>query len=351
VRFSPFESSNLLFDCDREDDISWFFGLPHEARLACVRSRVGEGENVAKLISHAVNNQLKTGEVTEEQLCEIITDYVVNPKLKEFYCSDDIADYIERRDLESLWELVLKVPKNASLILLEHLPESAGLGTTSIPANVLDGLNDRQLSSLLDRKDIKLEELRKKIFWEADESQSRSFVTLAAVSHNFNLSHDEFALILSKPMKERIRYIDLAAAAQDLSLCINRAICDVSSALKGVTWKNLAYPFDHRIYENFEDRLQRLEGYEHEVELRELRLYMLANVAVPWNSTYVGSRPSGKLAFLADKVVDGDTWATFMAFVEAWGDGWRGKQLERYLPRIEELDEMDSGWEEPDNEG
>jgi hypothetical protein len=201
VRFSGLEDSNTLFDYYSRGNMSWFFELPHEARLACVRSLATDGEMVAKLISHAVDNQLKTGAVTKEELCEIISDYVVKPRFKEYYDRPDEMSYYgvhtKQEDLESLWELVLKLPESASRILIEHLPESAEL-FTSIPANVLEGLNDGQLERLFFRADIKLKELRKKIFWEADGS--RKYLREAAVSHNFDLSHSEFALILSKPL-------------------------------------------------------------------------------------------------------------------------------------------------------
>jgi hypothetical protein len=89
-----------------------------------------------------------------------------------------------------------------------------------------------------------------------------------------------------------------------------------------------------------ERRIKELEGWMREKELTELRLYRLARCAVPWDSKKEGYAPSGELEFLSEKIVSGDTWATFVAFSEAWPKiPSRAKVLDKHLPRIYEIDE------------
>jgi hypothetical protein len=48
------------------------------------------------------------------------------------------------------------------------------------------------------------------------------------------------------------------------------------------------------------------------------------------------------LAFLKEAVVEGDTWATFVAFCRKWDEGrFLTKRLERHLPKIWEAGEED----------
>jgi len=198
------------------------------------------------------------------------------------------------------------------------------------------------LETLLYRKDIGLEKLRKKLFWEADEDRDR--IKSAAVSFNFKMEYDEFAKILAKPPKERVSILkDLGMMASQLSLCYYDAIHD---ALFASDVSPLGNDFEDAIFarDALERRLSELDGWQREKELTELRLYRLANSAVPWDSKKEGYAPSGELEFLSEKIVSGDTWATFIGFSEAWSNkSYRAKDLDKHLPRIYEIDEDD--WE------
>ena len=65
-----------------------------------------------------------------------------------------------------------------------------------------------------------------------------------------------------------------------------------------------------------------------------MKLYSLATKAVPWKKEEEEGSPSGELAFLKKAIVEGDTWATFMAFCKEWRSkpGWHRKKLEKWLP-------------------
>jgi hypothetical protein len=130
--------------------------------------------------------------------------------------------------------------------------------------------------------------------------------------------------------------------ASELPLCFYGAIHDALYA---------SNDFDYVIFarDALERRINELEGWQREKELTELRLYRLAASAVPWDSEEEGYTPSGELEFLSEKVVPDDTWATFMAFSKAWSKraSW-AKELNKYLPRIYEIDEDD--WEPEESE-
>jgi hypothetical protein len=83
-----------------------------------------------------------------------------------------------------------------------------------------------------------------------------------------------------------------------------------------------------------------LKGWQRDKELGELKLYRLAVGAVPWRREDKGYPPVGELAFLEEAVVEGDTWATFVAFSKKWDEApYRTRRLEKHLPRICEAGE------------
>ena len=143
-----------------------FFALPQEARLAKVRSSYGSGTEIAHLIGCAVDHQLKEGKVSAIDLFEIISDYVNRTEFKTRYGQDNesydgFTEYGRGKDVDALWRLVLKVPEYISDVLIKNLPPGAGL-SSRIPEDVLSGMSDGQLTTLFNREDIHLEELRKK---------------------------------------------------------------------------------------------------------------------------------------------------------------------------------------------
>lgn len=341
VKYSLLEdssASSAIFD-DTFKDADKFFALPHEARLAKIRAVNGMGERIAALLSQAAEKHLKDGTVSEIELYEILADYIAKPEFHEQYTDnrvtyDGYGEYMKGKDIESLWQLVPKLPERISNILIENLPEASGLG--GIPEDVITSMTDYQLSTLLYRRDIRLEKLRKKLFWEMDDSQ---FKKSAAVSSNFKLEYDEFAKILAKPPKEKVSILkNLGSMASQLSLCFYDAIHDALFASDGGP---LGSDFEDAIFarDALERRLNELQGGRREEELTELRLYRLANRAVPWDPKKEGYPPSEELEFLSEKIVAGDTWATFIGFSKVWARRpWWIKDLDIHLPRIDEID-------------
>lgn len=351
VRYALLETDWIGIRSEFEDPEK-FLGLPHKARLAKVRRLIGGGETIAKLISYAVEHSLEDGKLSEIELFEILSDYLNKPEFKDWYVKDRLSydgfdEFVVGKDIVALWELVLKVPEGISHVLIEHLPEGAGL-SSSIPTHVLEGMSDGQLATLFSRSDIGLKELRKQKFFESAEDSgqqndyAKDHMRGAAITYAFDLTNEELAEILSKPAKARVRVLaDLSMQAQDLRLCLYDAMHDalfVSEASPMGT----DYEYAESARRSFERKLKEVKGYQRDQELKELRLYRLAVQAVPWKKGKKGYPPSGALAFLEEAVVESDTWATFVAFSKSWEEAYyRTKRLEKCLPRI---------WEEGEEE-
>ncbi len=338
VRYSSLEAD---FSLDPElKDADLFFELPHHERLARVRLLTMGGDYIANLISQAVDRKLKDGKVTELELYEILADYLIKPEFQEKYTDtrvtyDGWATYSEDRDIDHLWKLVPKVPEKISYLLIQNIPSAS---RRNIPGDVVNAMSDHQLRTLLYRKDIKLVGLRKKIFLDSEKYSDGE--RAAAITSNFQLDNREFANLLLKPPEEKATILkDLGLMASDLSLCIYDAIHDVLFSPESSGY------FESAIYarDALERRIELIEGYQREEELTELRLYRLAKLVVPWETSKEGAGLSDRLEFLSEKVVSNDTWATYMAFSKKWSSvPFRNVNLQYELPQIYEIDEV---WE------
>lgn len=348
VRYCLLESGWGLFPRDL-GDADAFFTLPHEARLATIRELHGSGEAMATLIGHAVDHQLKEGKVSAIELFEILSDYVSKTEFKKHYAPDNESDdglteYGRGKDIDALWRLVLKVPENISHILIENLPPGAGL-SSGIPDDVLSGMSDGQLTTLFNREDIELEELRKKVFFDAGE-KTRDEVRVAALRYNFDLDSAEFGAILALPKSEAGKIIGDLRYAHNLSLWLYEAIYDV--LLNG----DMADPLDAEFArEALDQRLEQLQGGQREKQLRDLNLYQLAKTAVPWKKGEEGILPSKELEFLSKVVVEGDTWGTFVAYSKVRAEhSPESRTLENYLATSHETGKEEAGQVDEENE-
>jgi len=343
VRYSLLENQSGLFD-DALNDPEVFFALAHEARLAKIRLLDGSGEKIASLISYAVDHHLKDGKVSELELFEILSDYVNKPSFRKHYSTnrwessyDGYGEFLAGKDIEALWQLVLKLPERISYVLIDHLPYQTGL-STEIPRTVLDAMTPSQLSTLLYRDDIPLKEFRKELFLRP-VNERLDEVRSAAIVHHFDFDQEEFAEILAMPEQEKVDLLrDLAVMANDLSLVFFDAIHDVlfvtEATAFGGPWEDAAMARG-----SLQRKLPRLKGWQRENQLRELRLYRLAKQSVPWKTEETAYLPSAELEFLSKLIVKNNTWATFMAFSNAWKHLPRNSILEKYLPRIDEAGE------------
>lgn len=344
VRFSILENEWAIADPEIKSP-ELFFRLPHEARLAKVRELNGHGEEIASLISFAVENLLKEGVVSEFELYEVLADYLTRPSFRTRYSEDNwhhsydgYAVYSAGKEMDALWGVVAKSPPPVSLVLIEALPVNYGLGS-GIPKDVLNRLDRHQLQALLYRRDVVLTDFRKEVFNRP--AKHLDSLRCAAISHNFDLENAEFAIILSMQESEKMDVLrDLATSASDLRLCVYDAIHDILFSTEATAFGG-AWEDASRAHNSLERRLKHLSEWRRDRELKELRLYRLAHRAVPSKKDQMGYAPSNDLEFLAQHVVPGDTWRTYMAFEGAWNrlmDG-KAKHLEGELPPVDELDE------------
>ena len=320
-------------------DADAFFGLPQEARLAKVRSSYGSGTEIANLIGHAVDHQLNEGKVSAIELFEILSDYVNRTEFKKRYGPDNEShdvgiEYDRGKDIDALWRLVLKVPEYISDILIKNLPPGAGL-SSGIPEDVLSGMSDGQLTTLFNREDIDLKDLRKKIVFEAGEK--RDEVRNAAMLYNFDLDYADFTAILDSPKNVADRIVGDLLWAPNLSLWLYAAIHDVASE------RDLRGPEDAMFGPtSFSRRREALKGWQREKQLRDLNLYLLTRQAVSWKRGEKGSPLAEELEFLSKAIVEGNIWGTFIAFSNIQKENSPDSQkLNKYLSRIGDPGEDD----------
>jgi len=349
VRYSYLERSlGIIGDRDLDDPVQ-FFALPHAARLAKVQGLWRPGEILANLVRHAVEHELRTGKVSENELAEILLDCVAKPAFRETHALnlgsyDGYGEYSKGTSVVALWHLVPDVPSFMSYILLHYLPESAGL-QTGIPPEVLERMTDAQLEVLLSRRDITLEGLRKRLFFDGATQQTRdcpSGLFSAAISYNFDLTYEEFAVILNRPEEERARFLNNLCFAYDLSLCLRQAIHDL---LLHYDWSDMrcsgGAEWAKRSLEDGLERVRREASARKKKEVNEWRLYQLARIAVPWKQDREAYPPEEDLGFLAEHIHKGDTWATFTAFSRAWAEDWqriKKQGLEEVIERLFPID-------------
>jgi hypothetical protein len=321
-------ASGYLFD----DDADAFWKLPHEARLAAVRYLQGGGKKIAEMVSHALDKDVKLGRVSEEEIEQVLDDYLLRPEFLDYY-RQDVSGELEwdaRKDIEALWRLVPKLPPRIAHGLIRELPSHVGRRSGEcIPQEVVEALTDDQLKTLLFRPHVWLPDLRRKLA----AGEPRDGLRAAAVSSHFSIQDTEFGEILALPEATRLKTLEDLAWATDLRLCVYEALNDY---LYDADPDGRASDCANELKEK---RLARLEpGDARDKELLQLRLYVLARQAVPVSKDWEATPPDGELGFLARHVVEGETWATFMAFVTQWRATARMKALETYLPRIEGVD-------------
>ncbi|MGD0232502.1 MAG: hypothetical protein ABSC19_19470 [Syntrophorhabdales bacterium] len=348
VRYSLLENQWGIWD-DSLKDPETFFALAHEARLAKVRALDGMGEEIASLISYAVDHHLKDGKVSEIELFEILSDFVNRSSFREHYSDshwenppyDGWGEYTAGKDIEALWKLVSKLPEGISNVLIEHLPLGAGL-RPDIPESVLKEMTPHQLATLLYREDVQVRELRKNLFLRPIKDGPADQVLHAAVSCHLDLSYAEFAELLAKSERDKIDALEKLTWARDLNLAVYEATIDMLSS------SHITNCGDGLFSWPFEQRIGRLEGWRRDEQLRELRLYRLARQSVAWKKEDTAYPFPTELDFLSKIVAEGnDTWTTFMRFSKSWASRLNTEQLEKHLPCIEEAGEKD--YEEDDH--
>lgn len=352
VRYSMKETTWSLFSDPEFKDPERFLSLPQDARLARLRLLEANALDVSKIITHAIDNHLVDGRLTELELLEMLADYIIKPSFKAHLEGDEWrkrydgwGQHQAGIEIEALWNLIPICPRSIAFFLIQHLPPKAGF-YREVKDDILETLTEEQLTALLYRKDIGLRGLRRKFYLDHTRGEA---VRSSAVSANFEAEYSDITDILSLGDKEKNNALKfLAMNGGSLQLVIYRLLYDLISL---TDWESAGL-----IEISFDRRLSQLEntGYR-DLELLQLRLYILARRAVPWKSDHDGSPPLGEISFLAEQIVPGNTWSTFLGFQSKWKSLWNARSLEGHLPRIEGVDpdeaddDLDASIPEPES--
>lgn len=273
-----------------------FAAFPLEKKLILVGGDdPPNGERFAQWVELSIGNEA----TSEQELLDVVAEYMRNPKLREkseYEDIDGLTWWSIGKEFTALWNLVPKAPKPVAIELLRHLPVQASFGIGyDMPEELLKWVETSPyLSVFLWREDVEMSELRRKIFFSTEANYDK-WVKGAAASHHFNLLSEEFAELLKDP-KGLIREVAHSGSVSPVYL----------EALED---------HDIAIFASAKRRAQKLTGTERVYELARLKLYRLARQAVPWTGDKAEELylPEA-LKFLESKIQQGNTWATFMAF-------------------------------------
>ncbi len=340
VKYSQEEQKSMRFlgfEPNPVERFSKFFSLPHNARLARIRGLMGRGEQFSNLIKYYLENQEVQQEVDELEFYECLLEYLNTDTFSRVYRSgepgrDGSVEYGKGCQLDSLWELVSLLPEWMSFVLIEKLPLQYGLSTGPTDEQI-GSFTDAQVQTLLQREDVDLPELRKRLFFESEKLRSY------AISKNFDLTFNDFDKVLSQP-KEVRKYLleDLALYADNLNVVFYAALFDLGRAFDIPCYSNLDFVEQH-----FNKKLQELDEGQQARQILDLRLYRLAKSIVPWEKDEYSEELDEHIEFLNNSIHSDNRWKTFMSFSKVWrANGYYlTKRLEKYLPRIEEVSEED----------
>ena len=390
VKYSKFDGGSSSFGNEVNDPESNLFELPFEARLATVGNVAINGKAFAEAIIMATTEDLFNNNNAELELNQVLWEYIENPffikrynkkrREKEFrdphYWYDNDRDEYSRftDELEYLWSVIPKLPESSGLILINNLPSRTPTSVASEPyKEIVSELTNRQLSSLLWRKDIWLNDFRKEIFWREEikskEEHNQGFsprLWTEAVSSHFRLTDEEFSEIFEKPIKEQIERLSiLAYHATHLEIHQLVIVYDILRKEKKGDFlietletikliENVVRPYYRLNIKRRELGLEETNIAENP-EIGKFRLSIIAVNAISWSS-HKDARPE-ELEFLFDKRVKQDVWKTYLAFVIAleesdigfkdlrasgmFGD-WEGEYTQELKkePTLDELEKM-----------
>lgn len=297
-----------------------FLQLPHEERLAVVRELKGGGEAIANIVRDALGEEYNS-KVSQLEIAEVVLDFLGSKNFKKHYGSDRYrwdgwAEYQRRRDLEALWLLVSDVPDLIATALLQHLPDFGELEESI--AQITAKFDQWHWESVFQRAEIGLGELRVEKFFQclAEEKRgvkSTSAFRMSCMMHNFYLLDAEFAQVLSaaEPLRKNV-LTELATFGQQLPLHMMEAVKDALSSYERMDYVQLELA-----RKRCGERLRSLSEGGRPAEIWKLRIYRFAREVVQWRNPDLRASLEPDIKFLIEKMVEGDSWATYQAFFDA----------------------------------
>ena len=312
-----------------------FYSMPHFERLALLTNEVDHGEYIAKCISFAFDKLLPKKKINENEIFELLYEYIGKPEFKDNYSKetrDGYFEYMKGKDLEELWKLTINTntPKLFQYYLLKLLPLPWDMEYKIEPIiRQID--NENIIGYFFERKDIGSYRLRRELFFEDDKKYE------SASWWNFDLYPDEMDKIMDDAIKNKssTKIQNLACLASDLSLVNYMILDDILGRVIDFSPMSSDFEYGEFAQRKFYRKLKELSGKQREKQILDLRLYCLAKKIKPWKGD--GYKLDEKLDFLEGSIKE-NTLKTYIELRNKWN--YTGtKKSEDDLPRIDELDE------------
>jgi len=328
------------------DDPESFWKRTQIERLALVNGVKQHGEEVAKLLRYASKELLPENAISLQDVHDVLLQYfgwkTIAERVSEAedhanFFADGWTAYSAGESVKALWEVIPDIPEELSGVLLDHLPERAGL-QLGIPAEALDSLNERQLAHLLWRNDLGIEKVRRKIYKESASDDLRS---AALASASFELLDADISELVydceeteASGRKKVTDLARLASMARGASLVQMEAICELLK-LSPPRFQKTSGIYDDVAFGKM-TQTQRVKGLSPSQVRREafdLRLFKFATKLAPlWLQKSPTDLPS-KLQSHSDLVVFRNPWETYLNLAKIVRvDNWR--QYLDYLPGV-----------------
>ncbi|HUN92116.1 MAG TPA: hypothetical protein VMU33_08665 [Burkholderiaceae bacterium] len=307
--FARLDADRLPLVAFARHENSWTWGhgdpvaAPQQQRLAMLRgTKPPSPEQFALFVLQALGAGVPEGE-----LLGCVIEYVRNPSAGEATELPENASGLFRSQfvaMRPLWHLLRKLPPRIARELCRALPAPGDAAEEEILEPLLQELDDRVLSNLLIRDDVKMRALRRRIVMS---EQQREETLVAIAASNLELDDDEFGELLRTRIARAV-WLTRSRTLAPIHLAALAAYFTAFSASQ--SRPALAWAVG-----SLKERLARMSPDARRRVRAELRLLELARQAVPWNDA-PGSTDGfpAALAHLAQHVVAGDTWATYRAF-------------------------------------
>lgn len=360
VKYASFEG--------RKPDGESYFSEPKALRQARFRefNLFMGGKFLVDFVSYLLDNDLINNNDREDELYHILFEYVQSKKFKEdFRKEPEIDGYLEYNkglDLECLWNLIPKLPTSSAHILVESLPEKAGFRDFNIDFWRDKFTNNFLLDEFLWRKDIRLSDFRKEVFWRDKRPEDKGTINRheweSACSNNFTIEDEDFDKLLTLPREEKIERMKvLAEYANDISL---EYFLIIKYTLKEL--ENDDDPFDeyfaYSLDSNISNRLKivnKRERYNQD-ELIRFRLANLAKKSLFWKSeedvavdTYAGD---DRLNFLYIENPK-NSWDAYKRISEKWLSDIKASEQGLFNPLLAPVNSYEENpffFEQPEEE-
>lgn len=323
-----------------------FWQRAHPVRLGDVTGAESVGEEMAKILLHATTTLIPQGQVSEREVLEVLLQYLgEGQRLKgEFdqaqnYARenwDGYADYSSRGDIKALWEALPQLTPEIRWPLLEALPVREDIFKEADVRAVLAQLGKHEITHLLYRHDVEFATLRREYFESGDDAlQSAAICAPSFELLDGDLVRFQYRSEDSREVgKQKVRKLGhLIQSCPSMTLAQLEAVKDMFDALPDTLTRLFGPMESAEARQAIKQKQSQLSEAQLRREMRDLRIYALAQQCAPFDGESTLECLEGPLAALKDQVAAGDTWATYLCFKQALSQGDAG-QYEKYLPAI-----------------